>query len=134
MTFPESTSMLNDCNHPLTQSLTFSSLFPHVKEGYVTDRDVFCEVAMADSNNNSLKHCACNDVIEERLCPLADHNRWVRWAWNTLERHRLNGQKRAFKNTGDENLTEVQLKTEIENGDKELQKLLGPRKNLTPIF
>ena len=84
-------------------------------------------VARDESNKRLLKNCTRNDITEERVCLLAQHNHWMHWSQNTRERYGSNGQKNARlnKNQEDENLVEVQLKTVIENGGEELQKLLG---------
>ena len=127
MPFTEATNTLNDCVHQFMQSLAFPILFPCGAKGDVTDPDRVVEVAVADANNHSLKHCMCDDAKEEHAHPFAEHNRWMHWAQNTSERHRANGQKNVCsnKNSEDDNLTQAQLKTAIENVGEELQKLSG---------
>ena len=127
MSFPESTSRLNDHNYPFTQSLAFHTLFTCGKIGDVNNYDRVSEVALTESNRYLLKHCAHDDTKNECVRPFAQRNPWIYWAQNTSERHGANGQKNFClkNNSGDNNLTEEKLKTIINNGGEDLQKILG---------
>ena len=50
----------------------------------------------------------------------------MHWAQNTAERHRLNGQRNVYlrKNPEDDNLTEEALRSILNEGGDELNKLL----------
>ena len=77
MPFPESTNTLNDCSHPLAQSLTFPKSFPHGEDGGVAGCDRAPTVAREESNKHLLNHCTCNDATQEHACPFAQHDHWT---------------------------------------------------------
>jgi hypothetical protein len=55
-------------------------------------------------SNGHLLNCTVQDWTETRLVrPFASRLKWIKWAQNTCEHHRLNGQKDVclFKNPED---------------------------------
>ena len=108
------------------QSLAFPALFPY-GDGDVTDRDRISFASLIDLNRYLLKHCINNEINNECAYPFAKYDRWMHWAQNTAERHRLNGQRDAClkKKTADNNLTENQLRNIANEGGTEFNALLG---------
>jgi hypothetical protein len=82
---------------------------------------------MTQSNGRSL-NCTVHDETEKRsVRPFASHPRWLKWAQNACERHRLNGQKdvRLFQSPKDSDLLELDLRRALEAGGEELNSMLG---------
>ena len=71
MPFPESTSKLNDYDHPCMQSLSFPTLIPCGKIGEVTNRNRVSEVTLTESNEHQLKYCVYDDSKNEHVHPFA---------------------------------------------------------------
>ena len=111
MPFPEQTVHANEYTYPSIQSLAFPALFPFGK-GDVSNNDRNIFVSLTESNRFLLKYCACDAKVGEYTYPFATHDRWIHWAQNTSERHRVNSQKNAYlnQNPEDSNLTEEGLK------------------------
>ena len=112
--------ILNGHDHPCMQSLTFPTLSPHDEIGDVNNSDLVSKVTLIELNENLIKHCIHNDTKNEHFHPFVEHYRWMQ---KNSERHRANGETNVcFKNSGDNNLMEEQLKTSINNSGEELQK------------
>ena len=71
----------------------------------------------------AVKNPKCNEELEpEYLYPFAEHDRWVNWAQNVGERHRLNSQCDVIlqKNPEQANLNENKLRKIVWDNDPEL--------------
>ena len=66
-----------------------------------------------------------DELARDYLYPFVEHDRWVNWAQNIGERHRLNGQRNDYlqKNPGDANLNENELRKHFGDKGPEFKKL-----------
>ena len=115
---------LSDFSQPFIQAMAFPTLFPY-GFGDVTGKDRDFEVSMTEANQHLLKYC-------ERLggkfkYRFAEHNTHMHWAQNRAERHRCMSQKLVYinKNPEDDNLTEEELQSMLDEGGSKLEKLVG---------
>jgi hypothetical protein len=82
---------------------------------------------MTDANAHLLKY-AIKTTNGGWRYPLVEHDRWMNWAQNTCERHRVNSQKSFYikKHPDDANMSEARLKFIVNNPDRaEFNKLLS---------
>ena len=86
---------LNDYDTPNLQSMAFPTLFPY-GEGDVTNADRTETVTMCEANKHLLWYCVRNQDGEFEY-PFAQHTKWMYWAQNTDERHRLNQLKQVYQ-------------------------------------
>ena len=124
--WPTQRRKLNDYSQPYLQCMAFPTLFPYGKGDWF-NRERNIEVSLTDSNKHLLKYAVYNtkseiDELEPSyIYPFAEHDRWVNWAQNINERHRINDQRNIYlkKNPEDANLTESELwKIVEENGEE----------------
>jgi hypothetical protein len=126
--WPAQTKFLNDYCTPALGCMAFPTLFPYGKgDWFNQERRV--EVTLGEYNKHMLKYALknpkCDDELEpEFLYPFAEHDRWVNWAQNIGERHRLNGQRDVYlqKNPEDANLNETELRKIVGDNGPELKK------------
>jgi hypothetical protein len=106
--------------------MTFPTLFPYGC-GDVTNKDRSVTVSMTESNKHLLNYAIYDETEGRFVYPFASHPRWLKWAQNTCERHRLNGQKDVYlsKNPEDANLSEAELRRILESVGAELNSMLG---------
>ena len=86
--FPAQLDRLNDYTYPSIQSLAFPLLFLY-GAGDVTFRDRNITVSLTDSNRHLLKYSFHDPISDSYVYPFAKHDRWMHWAQNTAERHRV---------------------------------------------
>jgi Helitron helicase-like domain at N-terminus/PIF1-like helicase len=110
---PPAGAPINDYNTPNLQALAFPTLFPF-GVGDFTNRDRLVDVCLSKSAKHLLSyvlrvHCEEEDGTSSRrsnpaggasptftyLYPFAQHERWMYWMQNTVERHRFQQQKRV---------------------------------------
>ena len=124
--YPESGDILNDYKTPNLQALAFPTLFPF-GAGDVMNQDRQVGVTMTESNTHLLKYAIFDKKKKIWVYPFARHPRWMHWAHNTCERHRVNGQRSYYlKNSPqDANLTEADLADICEEDGDRLKSLIG---------
>ena len=124
--WPTAGRVLSDYNTPGIQAQAFPTLFPFGR-GDVTMKDRLVEVTMTEANKHYLTYAVWNETDEIWVYPFAEHRRWVHWAQNTAERHRVNGQKSVYLHQSDEaaNLSEADLREIVTEGGQRLDSLLG---------
>ncbi len=124
--WPAQGAFVNDYSTTSLQIMIFPTLFPYGC-GDVTNKDRSVTVSMTESNKHLLNYAIYDESEGRFLYPFASHPRWLKWAQNTCERHRLNGQKDVYltKNPEDGNLSEAELRRILESGGEELNSMLG---------
>jgi hypothetical protein len=124
--WPAQGAFVSDYLTPSLQVMTFPTLFPY-GIGDVTKKDRSVTVTMTQSNQHLLNYTVYDETEKRLVYPFASHPRWLKWAQNTCERHRLNGQKDVYlsKNPEEGNLSEAELRRILECGGEELNSMLG---------
>ena len=99
--WPTQSRRLNDYTQPFLQCMAFPTLFPYAKGDYF-NRERNIEVSLTDANKHLLKYAiknekAENDELEPSyIYPFAEHDRWINWAQNISERHRIYNQRNVY--------------------------------------
>jgi hypothetical protein len=119
----ENATTLSDHSTPSLQAMAFPTLFPYGHDGDVTFQNRIKAVTMTDANAHLLKY-AIKTTNGGWRYPFVEHDRWMNWAQNTCERHRVNSQKSFYikKHPDDANMsdiiTEARLKFIVNNPDR----------------
>lgn len=116
--WPQQGAFINDFDQPGLLSAAFPTLFPY-GVGDPTNGDREVEVSMTDSMKYLLKYCI--RFNDEWHYPIAEDDRFVHWAQNTLERHRAQSQRGVLIHRNEEfaNLTAAEMQAIInEKGER----------------
>ena len=109
--------------------MAFPTLLPYGK-GDFFNRERNIEVSLTDENKHLLKYAVKNEKAENNdlepsyIYPFAEHDRWINWAQNISERHRIYNQRNVYlnKNPEDANLTETEIQKMVRDNGEEFKK------------
>lgn len=123
--WPDRGQMLSDYSTPSLQALLFPTLFPF-GVGDVTKKNRLTEVSLTHSNQHLLNY-ALKEEGGQLTFPFAQHSRWMHWAQNTAERHRVNQQREVYleKSPEDATLSYEELKRIVRENGPELRSLIA---------
>ena len=120
---------LSDYNTPSIQAMAFPTLFPY-GTGDVTQKVRDVDVTMTDANEHLLKYAVerpKDSDLEGYFYPFVEHDRWMHWAQNTAERHRINLQKNVYlqQHPEDANLTFEEIAEILKTDIPRFYRILG---------
>ena len=81
--------------------MAFPTLFLYAKGDYF-NRERNIEVSLTDANKHLLNYAVKNEKVENDelepsyIYPFAEHDRWINWAQNISERHRIYNQRNVY--------------------------------------
>ena len=118
----QSSTPVSDYNTPGLQSMAFPLLFPH-QLGDITLHDRKAKVKILESNKHLLYYCVEKpaELGGGFYYPFAHHRRWSYWAQNTVERHRVSGQRQVYwkKNPEQANMSQEEIQKILDDKDEE---------------
>ena len=99
--WPTHSRWLNDYSQPFIQFMAFPTLFPYGKGDFL-NRERNIEVILTDANKHLLKYAIKNEKVKNDelepsyIYPFTEHDRWINWAQNISERHRIYNQRNIY--------------------------------------